>query len=311
MRLVFAGTPAFAVPALQALAAAGHDIVGVYTQPDRPAGRGRKLSPSAVAECAARLRLSVFKPEKLRGDPTALAQLAALRPQCMVVVAYGLILPQAVLDIPDFGCLNIHASLLPRWRGAAPVQRAILAGDVETGVTIMQMDAGLDTGPMLLRRAVPIPSHSTAGELQDRLSTCGAELIVQALQGLQAGTLSPQAQPAQGVTYAAKLSKLEARLDWSLHATELLRRVHGYNPAPGAWCECGGERLKVLRAQLEAAAPPPGCLPGHIVAADERGWIVASGAGLLRISEVQRPGGRAMPPWSAYGSRPPPTLELQ
>lgn len=305
MRLIFAGTPAFSVMALDALVEAGHEIVAVYTQPDRPAGRGQKLSASPVAQRAATLGLPTFKPAKLRGNDAALDEMRALDAECMVVVAYGLILPQAVLDIPRRGCLNIHASLLPRWRGAAPIQRAVLAGDPQTGVTIMQMDAGLDTGPMLLLEALPIPADATSGDIHDALARLGARLIVQALDGIERNALPAQVQPAEGATYASKLTKEEARLDWSLPAADLLRRVHGYNPMPGAWCEWNGERIKLLRAALETGRDTGSSEPGSVLAADERGLSVATSQGVLRIIEMQRPGGRPSSPMAAYGQRPP------
>jgi len=288
LRLVFAGTPAFSVAALDALHAAGHDIVGVFTQPDRPAGRGQKLTASAVAQRAAALGLPLFKPASFRKEPESVAALRALSPEVMVVVAYGLILPQDVLDIPAQGCLNIHASLLPRWRGAAPIQRAILAGDTETGTTIMQMDAGLDTGPMLLREALPI-GEQTAGALHDALAAQGARLIVQALAQLADGTLQATPQPVEGSSYAPKLSKDEARIDWSLSAEDIARRIRAYNPVPVAWSQLGEERIKLLEAQAEAGNGPAGC----IVQADAQGLRVATGAGVLRIQKLQRPGGRA------------------
>jgi len=290
MRLVFAGTPDFAVAALEALHAAGHDIAGVFTQPDRPAGRGRKLTPSPVAQRAAALDLAVFKPEKLRAE--AQAQLRTLAPEVIVVVAYGLILPQAVLDIPPHGCLNIHASLLPRWRGAAPIQRAIEAGDRETGITIMRMDAGLDTGPMLLREALPIGAQATAGELHDALSALGARLIVQALDDLARGAARETLQPADGVTYAKKISKDEARLDWSRDAAALARAVRAYNPAPVAWGELDGERVRIWKASAvdETASEPP----GTILRGRARGINVATGRGILVIDELQWPGGKPL-----------------
>ena len=305
MRLIFAGTPAFSVMALDALVEAGHEIVAVYTQPDRPAGRDQKLSASPVAQRAAALGLPTFKPAKLRGNEVALAEMRALNAECMVVVAYGLILPQAVLDIPVRGCLNIHASLLPRWRGAAPIQRAVLAGDLQTGVTIMQMDAGLDTGPILLLEALPISADATSGDIHDALALLGARLIVKALDGIERNALPAQAQPAEGATYASKLTKEEARLDWSLPAAELLRRVHGYNPMPGAWCEWNGERVKLLRAAVEPGRDAGASQPGSVLVADERGLSVATSQGVLRIVEMQRPGGRPSSPMAAYGQRPP------
>ncbi|MES0873071.1 methionyl-tRNA formyltransferase [Sinimarinibacterium thermocellulolyticum] len=296
MRLVFAGTPAFSVATLEALHAAGHEIVGVFTQPDRPAGRGRKLTPSPVALRAEALGLPVFKPEKLRAE--AQTELRALSPEVMVVVAYGLILPQAVLDIPRHGCLNIHASLLPRWRGAAPIQRAIEAGDRETGITIMRMDAGLDTGPMLLREAVPIGEDTTAGQLHDTLSALGARLIVHALDALAAGRLHETPQPAQGATYASKLSKDEARIDWSADAQTLARRVRAFNPVPMAWSELDGERVRVLAARPAAAIDAPA---GTIVT---DGMLrVACGSGSLQLDLLQWPGGRPLSAREAMAAR--------
>ncbi len=290
MRLVFAGTPEFSVAALNALHSAGHQIAGVYTQPDRPSGRGQKLTPSPVAQRAEALGLPLFKPEKLRNNEDAQAQLRALQPELMVVVAYGLILPQAVLDIPRLGCLNIHASLLPRWRGAAPIQRAIEAGDSETGVTIMQMDAGLDTGAMLLKDTLPIGADTTAAMLHDALAAMGARLIVEALARLEAGTLRPEAQPAEGVTYAAKLSKEEARVDWTQPAALIARRIRAFNPAPVAWSELEGERLRLYFATADAANA--GAEPGTIVRADAQGIVVAAGRGTVTLQQLQWPGGR-------------------
>jgi len=292
MRLLFAGTPDFAVAALDALQAAGHEIAGVYTQPDRPAGRGQKLTPSPVAQRAAALGLPLFKPEKLRGDEAAIEQLRALRPELMVVVAYGLILPQAVLDIPPRGCLNIHASLLPRWRGAAPIQRAIEAGDAETGVTIMRMEAGLDTGPMLLEETVAITPDSTAASLHDTLAAMGARLIVEALARLARGDLPERVQPAEGVTYARKLSKDEARIDWTLPAEVVARRIRAFNPAPGAWSELGGERVRLLQAHADEG--DAGAAPGQILDADAEGIRVAAGAGSVRLRQLQWAGGKPL-----------------
>jgi methionyl-tRNA formyltransferase len=297
MRLVFAGTPEFSVAALDALHAAGHEIVGVFTQPDRPAGRGRRLTPSPVALRAEALGIPVFKPERLRAE--AQAELRILAPAVMIVVAYGLILPQAVLDIPRHGCLNIHASLLPRWRGAAPIQRAIEAGDTETGVTIMRMDAGLDTGPMLLRETVPIDTRTTAATLHDTLAALGARLVTEALAQLEAGTLSETAQPAEGVTYASKLSKDEARIDWSRDAAGIARRVRAFNPAPTAWSELDGERVRILMAQAiddDASASPGTILPGAALR-------VACGGGALDIEQIQWPGGRVLQAREALAAR--------
>nr|WP_206370467.1 methionyl-tRNA formyltransferase [Solimonas marina] len=291
--MVFAGTPEFSVAALDALHAAGHQIVGVYTQPDRPAGRGRKLTPSPVAQRAEALGLPLFKPERLRGA-TEQDELRALAPDVMVVVAYGLILPQAVLDIPRHGCLNIHASLLPRWRGAAPIQRAIEAGDTETGITIMRMDAGLDTGPMLLREALPIDDTTTAASLHDALAPMGARLIVEALVRLAAGTLTATPQPADGATYAKKLDKDEARIDWTLPALQIARHVRAFNPVPVAWTELEGERVRIF----DAVAPSPtaaGQAPGTIVDSGADGIVVATGDGVLSLRRLQWPGGKPLP----------------
>jgi methionyl-tRNA formyltransferase len=287
------------VPALDALAAAGHAIAAVYTQPDRPAGRGRQLQATAVAERAAALGLPVRKPAKLVAEEVD--ALRALAPDALVVVAYGLILPAAVLAVPRLGCFNIHGSLLPRWRGAAPIQRAVLAGDADTGITIMRMDAGLDTGPMLLRERLPITASMTAGELHDALAPLGARLIVRALDDVAAGTARETPQPATGVTYAKKITKDEARLDWSLPADELARRVRGYNPAPMAWTEIGGERVRVLRAHADGAGA--GGAPGTVLAADADGVRVATGRGALVITELQFAGGKPLTAQQAGAGR--------
>jgi len=293
LKLVFAGTPEFSVAALDALHAAGHDIVAVYTQPDRPAGRGQKLTPSPVAQRAAALGLPTFKPEKLRGNEPAIGGLRKLAPDLMIVVAYGLILPQAVLDVPRLGCFNIHASLLPRWRGAAPIQRAILAGDTVSGVTIMQMDAGLDTGAMLLRDEVAITPTTTAYQLHDQLQAMGARLIVDAVAQAEAGQLQAVPQPADGATYAHKFDKAEARLDWARPAIELDRVVRAFNPAPVAWTELGGERVRVFAALPAAGSvDATGALPGTILAADADGIAVATGEGRLLLQALQWAGGR-------------------
>ena len=247
MRLIFMGTPDFAVPTLAALVAAGHDVVAVYSQPPRKAGRGENLRPSPVHAWAEAHGLEVRTPTSLR-KAEAQAELAALDADAGVVAAYGLILPKEVLEAPRLGCFNVHASLLPRWRGAAPIQRAIMAGDAETGITIMAMDEGLDTGPMLLTERVPIGPATTAGNLHDALAEIGGPLMVRALAGIADGTLSPTQQPDDGVTYAAKIDKAEARIDWSRPAVELDRLVRGLSPFPGAWFEVGGERVKLLLA---------------------------------------------------------------
>ncbi len=283
MRLVFMGTPDFAVPSLRALAAQ-HDIAAVYTQPPRPAGRGQAMRPSPVQQAADMLGILVRSPVSLRSEGAA-KDLAALRPEVCVVVAYGLILPQAALDAPARGCLNIHASLLPRWRGAAPIHRAVMAGDAETGVCIMRMQAGLDTGPVLLREATPIGPEETTGDLHDRLAATGARLICAALARLD--HLTPVPQPDAGVSYAAKIDKAEARIDWSRPAAEVDRQVRGLSPVPGAWTLAGGERLKLLRTRLAAQADgPPGLLAGP---------RVGCGEGAVEIVTAQREGRRAQP----------------
>ena len=303
MKLVFAGTPDFAVPALDALHAAGHAIAGVFTQPDRPAGRGRKLQASPVALRAEALGIPVHKPVKLHAE--AQAVLRELAPEVMVVVAYGLLLPQAVLDIPARGCLNIHGSILPRWRGAAPIARAVEAGDAETGITIMRMDAGLDTGPMLLEQRIALTPRMTAADLHDALAPLGGRLIVEALARLERGELPERPQPAEGMTYAKKLSKEEARIDWSRPAEELARRVRAFNPAPVAWSELDGERVRFWNAQ---AAPGSG-EPGTVLGLDAAGLRIACGDGVLAVSEAQRPGGKALPAaalaqgWNIVGKR--------
>ncbi|MBU1224408.1 MAG: methionyl-tRNA formyltransferase [Gammaproteobacteria bacterium] len=287
MRILFAGTPPFAASALDALAAAGHDIALVLTQPDRPAGRGMKLTPSAVKQAALARNLPVYQPASLK-TPEAQAELAAANADVMVVAAYGLILPQAVLGLPRFGCLNIHASLLPRWRGAAPIQRAILAGDPETGITIMQMDAGLDTGAMLTKTPVPIRDTDTAASLHDTLAAAGARAIVAALANY--ATLVPQAQDDREATYAAKLSKDEAQLDWHQPADVLARAVRAYNPAPGAWTLLDGAPLKVWSAEAVAGAGNP----GELLRADAEQLVVACGEGALALHEIQPAGSKRM-----------------
>jgi methionyl-tRNA formyltransferase len=287
MRVVFMGTPEFAVPALEALVAAGHEVACVYSQPPRPAGRGKAPRPGPVHRRAMEMGLPVRHPERLR-DPAEQAAFAALGADVAVVAAYGLILPQAVLDAPARGCLNIHASLLPRWRGAAPIQRAIMAGDAETGVCIMVMEAGLDTGAVLMRRAVPIGPRDTSGTLHVGLAALGAEMIVEALARLD--DLVPVPQPEAGVTYAAKIDKAEARVDWTRPAAEVDRLIRGLSPFPGAWCDIGGERVKLLLS--EVAEGLRGAVPGTVL--DDR-LTVACGTGAVRITEVQRAGRAAAP----------------
>jgi methionyl-tRNA formyltransferase len=306
MRIVFMGTPDFSVPALQALVAAGHDVAAVYTQPPRPAGRGQRLTPTPVHAAAQALGLPVRHPISLK-TPQAQAEFADLGADVAVVVAYGLLLPQAVLDAPRHGCLNIHASLLPRWRGAAPIHRAVMAGDAETGVCIMQMEAGLDTGPVLLRAATPIGPLDTTADLHDRLSAMGAGLIVQALDRLE--SLVPEPQPETGVTYAKKIDKAEARVDWTQPAEAVARLIRGLSPFPGAWCLLGGERLKLLRAVAVPGTGAPGTiLPGTILPGDA--LTVACGSGAVQVLEAQRQGKRAMPAAQALqGLALPPRLD--
>ncbi len=290
MRVLFAGTPVFAVPALEALVAAGHELASVLTQPDRPAGRGLAPTASPVKQCAARHGFAVLQPATLQ-DLAVQAQLRALHCEVMVVAAYGLILPQTVLDIPRHGALNIHASLLPRWRGAAPIERALLAGDRETGVCIMRMDAGLDTGPVALRAAVPILASETAGTLHDKLAGLGARLIVDALDRLARGTLRETPQPSAGVTYAPKIRKSAARIDWTSEATAIERQVRAFNPAPGATARLRGTEIKIWRASTVEGARAD---PGLVLAAGPAGITVACGRGALRVAVVQRAGGKRL-----------------
>ncbi|MBS0124826.1 methionyl-tRNA formyltransferase [Thetidibacter halocola] len=280
MRVVFMGSPDFSVPVLEALVAAGHEVACVYCQPPRPAGRGKQDRPTPVHTRAEALGLPVRHPASLKG-PEAQADFAALGADVAVVVAYGLILPQAVLDAPRFGCLNIHASLLPRWRGAAPIHRAILAGDAETGICIMQMEAGLDTGPVLLSEATPIGAEETTGALHDRLSAMGARLIVEALARLP--DLAPQVQPEHGVTYAAKIDKAEAAVDWTRPAVELDRQIRGLSPFPGAWTLHEGERIKLLGSRLTDGQGGPG------TALDDA-FAIACGVGAVQVTKAQRAG---------------------
>ncbi|MEM6305291.1 MAG: methionyl-tRNA formyltransferase [Pseudomonadota bacterium] len=280
MRIIFMGTPDFSVPALQALVGAGHDVACVYTQPPRPAGRGKKPRPSPVHASADALGLPVRYPTSLK-DPEAQAEFAALGADVAVVVAYGLILPQAVLDAPAAGCLNIHASLLPRWRGAAPIHRAIMAGDAKTGVCIMQMEAGLDTGPVLARRETEIGPEETTAQVHDRLSLLGASQIVKTLENLS--TLTPVPQSEDGVTYAAKIDKAEARIDWTRPAEEVDRQTRGLSPFPGAWFDYEGTRIKALGSVLAAGQG----VPGEVLDAD---LTVACGSGAVRLTALQRAG---------------------
>ncbi len=280
MRVIFMGTPEFSVPVLDALVEAGHEIAAVYSQPPRPAGRGKKDRPSPVQARAEALGLDVRYPVSLK-SAEALADFDAFEADVAVVVAYGLILPQAILDAPARGCLNIHASLLPRWRGAAPIHRAIMAGDAETGVCIMQMEAGLDTGPVVLREAIAIGGEETTAHLHDRLSALGATLIVQALDALD--QLTPEPQPETGVTYAAKIDKAEARIDWTRPAAEVDRQIRGLSPFPGAWFEHAGQRIKALGSTLVTGAGAA----GEVLDADLH---VACGEGAVALTRLQRAG---------------------
>jgi methionyl-tRNA formyltransferase len=287
LRVAFAGTPAFAARALEAIIAAGHEVPLVLTQPDRPAGRGMRLQSSAVSEMATRLGKAILKPENLR-IPAVADAVRDASCDVMVVAAYGRILPAEMLGIPRLGCLNIHASLLPRWRGAAPVQRAILAGDVATGVSIMQMDAGLDTGPVLLRIEMPIGARDTAGALTESLAMAGASAIVRALDSLEA--LHPQAQDEALATYAPKIEKAEASLDWTLSAEALDRRVRAFNPFPGATARLAGETIKIWEARPDDRQG----VPGQVMEARDGELRIACGAGSLRLETLQRPGSRRM-----------------
>ena len=309
LRVVFAGTPAFAVPALQALVGSAHQVVGVLTQPDRPSGRGRRLTPSAVKGEALRHKLPLLQPQTLK-DQAALATLAAWQPDVMAVVAYGVILPSEVLALPRLGCLNIHASLLPRWRGAAPVQRAILAGDEHTGVTIMLMDSGLDTGPILLQRRLAVHARETSGSLHQRLAALGAPALLEALEGVAQGTLRAHPQRSDGAIYAAKVEKSEALIDWGRDALDLERAVRAFNPRPLAEARFAGEPVKIAAARLpsptadgHAANSDPVLVlikpidslehqSGSIIGLEDGAIWVRCGHGCLGIMELQRPGKR-------------------
>ncbi|HEX5394687.1 MAG TPA: methionyl-tRNA formyltransferase [Rhodocyclaceae bacterium] len=288
MKVIFAGTPEFAARALEAIIAAGHTVPLVLTQPDRPAGRGQKLQPSPVKQVALAHGIPVHQPERLK-DPATHEPIIAADADVMVVAAYGLILPQAVLNIPRQGCLNIHGSLLPRWRGAAPIQRAIEAGDAESGITIMQMEAGLDTGPMLIKAVTPITGDDTAATLHDKLAVQGAALIVEALARLS--ELSATPQPEEGVTYAAKIEKAEAPINWALPAAEIARRIRAFNPFPGALATSGETPIKVWRAEPAIGSGTP----GTVLTVSDEGIVVACGEGALRLTELQKPGGKRLP----------------
>jgi methionyl-tRNA formyltransferase len=290
LRIAFAGTPQFAVPALKALLASPHRVVGVLTQPDRPAGRGRELRASPIKLLALEHSLPLAQPTTLR-TPEGRAPIEQWAPELLVVVAYGLILPPAVLGIPRFGCLNIHGSLLPRWRGAAPIHRALLAGDAETGVTIMQLDAGLDTGPTLLERRRAIGPHDTSGDLHDALSELGATALLDAIEGRVNGTLVPRPQPEDGVSYAAKVEKSEARIEWNSSAAVLDRQIRAFNPWPIAETRFAHETLRVLGAVVTDARAREGA-PGTVLGLTDDGLRVACGEGVLALREVQRAGKR-------------------
>ncbi|MBT2119525.1 methionyl-tRNA formyltransferase [Dyella sp. LX-66] len=302
MRVVFAGTPEFSVPCLEACRASGAEVVAVYTQPDRPAGRGRKLTPSPVKQAALAAGIPVEQPESLKSQE-ARDTLAACRADLMVVVAYGLILPRKVLALPRLGCWNVHASLLPRWRGAAPIQRAILAGDAESGVDLMQMEAGLDTGPVLLERRTPIERTDTGGSLHDRLCALGADVLAEGLRRVMAGeTLSPRAQPEEGVTYAHKLDKAEAKLDFQRDALSLERQVRAFDPWPVAEGEIAGEALRIWAA--EAVARDHAAAPGSVLSAGRDGIEIACGEGALRVTALQRAGGKRIGAADYLNARP-------
>jgi methionyl-tRNA formyltransferase len=304
LRVAFAGTPDFAVAPLRALATS-HRLVGVLTQPDRPAGRGRALAPGPVKQLAQELGVPVLQPARLRGDATALhgtlAQLHAWRPDVMVVVAYGLILPRELLQLPRLGCLNIHASLLPRWRGAAPIQRAIEAGDAESGVCIMQMDEGLDTGAVLATARAPIGPETTAGQLHDELSRLGAAQLLVALEALEAGTSHPVAQPQSGVSYAQKLAKSESPIDWRRDAIAIDRQVRAFNPWPTAETRLEGEQVKLLLSRVDPAATSA-APPGTLLGLKGDALAVACGKGVLQVLELQRAGRKPVPARDFYNA---------
>ena len=291
LSLIFAGTPEFSVPALEALIASRHRVLAVYTQPDRPAGRGQQVTMSAVKQCALKHQLPVEQPQTLK-DATAVERLAHWSADLMIVVAYGLLLPRTVLETPRLGCVNIHASLLPRWRGAAPIQRAIQAGDEQTGVTIMQMDVGLDTGPMLLERVTPIAPRETAATLHDQLAKLGAEAIVAAVDMIASGKVTPRAQLPDGVTYAAKIRKEEALIDWTKRAVVIDRQVRAFNPWPIAETRWNGQQLRVWEAA--PLATKTSAVPGTVIATSAAGIDVATGDGVLQLTRVQAAGRKAM-----------------
>jgi methionyl-tRNA formyltransferase len=293
LNVIFAGTPEFAVPSLAALIDAGHQVVAVYTQPDRPAGRGQKLQMSPVKLLALTHGIPVFQPESLKRDPAAVEQLRLLSADLMIVVAYGLLLPTAVLDAPGQGCVNVHASLLPRWRGAAPIQRAVLAGDTQSGVCIMRMEAGLDTGPVYHRAGTILDARETGGTLHDRLAVLGARALIEAIPGITDGSLVPQAQDDALATYAHKLTKDEARIDWTQPADTIERQIRAFDPWPVAHTQLDGAMLRIWDAQADSGATAEHA-PGAIVATAKTGIQVATGAGTLNITRLQPSGRRPM-----------------
>ncbi|WP_066959713.1 methionyl-tRNA formyltransferase [Microbulbifer sp. Q7] len=297
LNIIFAGTPDFAAIHLQTLLDSEHKVIAVYSQPDRPAGRGKKLLSSPVKQLALEHDIPVYQPLSLR-DENAQQELAALNADLMVVVAYGLILPQVVLDTPRLGCVNVHASLLPRWRGAAPIQRAVEAGDAESGVAIMQMEAGLDTGPVLVEARTPIAAHETGGSLHDKLARLGGPALLEALQLLESGTAKPQVQDDTLANYAGKISKEEARIDWQRPAAELARLIRAFNPFPVCWTEYQDGKGKTQRLRIYQAKHEQGChtdAPGTILSADDEGILVACGREALRLTQLQLPGKKALP----------------
>lgn len=311
LRIIFAGTPEFAAQALAALLKTEHEIVAVYTQPDRPAGRGRKLTPSQVKVLAQEHGIEVRQPEKLKAEEDQ-AALRDLNADLMVVVAYGLLLPKAVLDAPRLGCINIHASLLPRWRGAAPIQRAIEAGDSETGVTIMQMDVGLDTGDMLSKHSTPIHADDTAQSLHDRLAVIGAEAVVDTIEALAQGQAKPEKQDDSLANYAHKMSKAEAVIDWQRPAIELDRLIRAFNPWPVAQTSLDDKVLRIWQASaIDDSGNTSDAAPGTIIALDKQGIDVATGSGLLRLLRVQQPGGKPLAIHELLNARHPLAVGLQ
>ena len=300
LRIVFAGTPDFAASSLQALLDAGHDVIAVYTQPDRPAGRGRKLKPSPVKQVALDHQVDVYQPLNFK-DAESVTQLQALNADLMVVVAYGIILPKVVLGTPRLGCINVHASLLPRWRGAAPIHRAVLAGDKQTGVTIMQMDEGLDTGDMLLKHSCEIGAAESSGALHDRLAVIGAEALLESLPGLADGSLKGEAQNEALSNYADKLEKAEGQIDWQQPAEAIARQIRGLAPWPVAYTQLNGETMRIWQADIsnEQASQPPGC----VISTDKKAIHVACGEGAIQLLHVQLPGSKAMPVSAVLNSK--------